>query len=69
MTNKAQKIILTDADGVLLNWEYAFTMRAMLSERSRYLDIQNILPATCANITKYPRRLSRCLYFRHPVKS
>ena len=25
MTNKAQKIILTDADGVLLNWEYAFS--------------------------------------------
>ena len=25
MTKKAQKIILTDADGVLLNWEYAFT--------------------------------------------
>ena len=25
MTNKAQKLILTDADGVLLNWEYAFS--------------------------------------------
>ena len=25
MKNKAQKLILTDADGVLLNWEYAFS--------------------------------------------
>ena len=38
MINTQEKIIVTDCDGVLLNWEYAFC--AWMSQRG-YTEIEN----------------------------